>query len=238
MCSGPLSLLAGAAFAAWHASGMDAWGDWPGLAWRAGLAALLTASAGPALATGVRYLRLPRGLERALVVLSILLGLWIGYVALARVAAYHAHLMQAFAGRDMSVSFLGQAMSRFFGATVNASTFALIVAGGGLAAVYYLGEQRRINQYAARRDLEAMRAAARCRRPAPGGAAGAGRTAFPVQHTGLGALADRRGTRARGADHRCAGHVPARHPATPAFRRASRMRRSGASSTCAATISS
>jgi two-component sensor histidine kinase len=154
----PLALLAGGAFAAWHASGMDAWGDWPGLAWRASLASLVTASTGPALATGVRYMHLRRWLERALVLLSILLGLWIGYVALAWVAAYHAHLMQAFVGRTMSVSFLGHAMSRFFGATVNASTFALVFAGGGLAVIYYLGEQRRIDQYAASRQLQDMRA--------------------------------------------------------------------------------
>lgn len=153
----PLALLAGATYAAWHASGMNAWGDWPGLAWRAGLASLVTVSVGPALATLVRHLHLRRWLERTLVLLSILLGLWIGYVALAWAAAYHAHLMQAFVGRTMSVSFLGQTLSDIFGATVNASTFALILAGGGMAAVYYLGEERRITQYAARRQLEDMR---------------------------------------------------------------------------------
>src|SRR4051812_1773455 len=55
----PLALLFGFAFAAWHSSGMGAWEDWPGLALRASLAALVAVSAGPLLATILRHRRLP-----------------------------------------------------------------------------------------------------------------------------------------------------------------------------------
>lgn len=154
----PLAVLAGCAYATWHASGMDAWGDWPGLALRACVASLIAVSAGPLLATVIRHWRLPLLVERALVLLAILLGLWIGVVALDWAGAYHAHLMQIEAGRSMRVSLFGQAVSNFLAATIDASVFVLIVAGGGFAAIYYLGEQRRVAQYAAGRQIESLRA--------------------------------------------------------------------------------
>lgn len=154
---GSLAALGGGVYATWHATGMDDWGDWPGLALRAGGAALVAVSVGPSLATGVRYARLPLVVERVLVLVAILFGLWIGIVVLHWVGAYHAHLMQAYAGRSMSPHPLGQAVSDILAATVNASVFALFVAGGGVATVYYLGERRRIAEYAARRQIERLR---------------------------------------------------------------------------------
>jgi sensor histidine kinase YesM len=74
------------------------------------------------------------------------------------VGTYHAHLMQAYAGRPMAPNPIGQAVSNFLAATINASVFVLIVAGGGFAVIYYLGEQRRIAQYAAGRQIESLRA--------------------------------------------------------------------------------
>ena len=154
----PLAVLAGCAYATWHASGMDAWGDWPGLALRACVASLITVSAGPLLATLIRHWRLPLVVERVLVLLAILFGLWIGVIALDWTGAYHAHLMHAYSGRPMGPNLLGQAVSNFLAATINASSFVLIVAGGGFAAIYYLGEQRRVAQYAAGRQIESLRA--------------------------------------------------------------------------------
>ena len=61
----------------------------------------------------------------------------------------------------------------------------------------------------ARKDQRAEKRA----RPAPHGVAGAGRTAFPVQHAGVGAIAGDIGSATRRADHRCAGAAPARHAA-------------------------
>ena len=154
----PLAALAGCTYAAWHASAMGAWGDWPGLALRACIASLIAVSAGPLLATLIRHWRLPLVVERVLVLLAILFGLWIGVIALDWAGAYHAHLMQAYAGRPMGPNLLGQAVSNFLAATIDASVFVLIVAGGGFAAIYYLGEQRRIAQYAAGRQIESLRA--------------------------------------------------------------------------------
>lgn len=154
----PLAILAGSAYAAWHASGMGAWSDWPGLAWRASLASLAAVTVGPLLATAVRYCRLPRGVETALVVLAILLGLCVGFAALGWTGAYHAQLMARYSGDAMNISLFGKMMSRFLYTTFNASTIVLVFAGGGLALFYYFGESRRIAQHAERHQFERLRA--------------------------------------------------------------------------------
>lgn len=154
----PLAVLAGCTYATWHASGMGAWGDWPGLALRACVASLIAVSAGPLLATLIRYRRFPSAVERVLVVLAILLGLWVGIVALDWASAYHAHLMQAYSGHRMRINLFGQAVSNFLATTVNASVFVQILAGGGFAAIYYLSERRRVAQFAAGRQIESLRA--------------------------------------------------------------------------------
>jgi len=154
----PLAVLAGCTYATWHASGMDAWGDWPGLALRACVASLIAVSAGPVLATLIRHRRFPFVVERVLVLLAILFGLWIGVIALDWAGTYHAHLMQAFAGQHMRVNLFGQAVSNFLAVTVNGSVFVQILAGGGFAAIYYLGERRRVAQFAASRQIENLRA--------------------------------------------------------------------------------
>jgi len=154
----PIAILAGCVYATWHASGMGAWADWPGLALRACLAALLAVSAGPALATLIRHRRFPLPAERALIVFAILGGLAIGWAALEWAGAHHAHLMDGYSGRAMKVSFLGQTIARFLRASIDASLFVLVFAGGGLAAIYYLGEGPRIAQYEARHQLARIRA--------------------------------------------------------------------------------
>ncbi|MES1199081.1 MAG: histidine kinase [Pseudomonadota bacterium] len=154
----PLALLAGSAFGAWHASGMNAWGDWAPLAWRACLALLLMVTLGPLLATIVRHMRWPLAIERTLVVIVILFGLCVAVVATNWAGAYHAHLMSRYRGMSMNVSWLGQAISDFFALSINASTFVLLFSGGGLAVFYYLTERRRIARYAAQRDLSRLRA--------------------------------------------------------------------------------
>lgn len=154
----PLAILAGFAYAAWHASGMGAWADWPGLALRASLAALVAVTAGPLLATFVRHLRLPNGVERVLVIFAILVGMATGFAALKAASDYHAYLMTLHSSGSMNVSFFGRALSQFFRASVDASTLVLVFAGGGLAVVYYLGERQRIAQYSAREQLQRLRA--------------------------------------------------------------------------------
>jgi signal transduction histidine kinase len=154
----PLALLAGSAFAAYHASSMGAWSDWPPLAWRACLAGLLTVTVGPALATLIRHLRPPAIPERVLVIAAIALGLWIGLVALSWASHYHDHLMEGYSDRSMKVGVLAKAFSQVLRASIDTSVFVWIFAGGGLATIYYLGERRRLAQYTTQRQLEALRA--------------------------------------------------------------------------------
>lgn len=154
----PLALAAGSAFAAYHASSMGVWSDWPSLAWRACLAGLITVTAGPALATLVRHLRPPVVLERVLVIAAIALGLWLGLVALSWASSYHDHLMTAYSGRSMKVGAFAKAFAQVLRTSIDTSVFVWIFAGGGLATVYYLGEQRRLAQYATQQQLETLRA--------------------------------------------------------------------------------
>ncbi|MBU4432845.1 MAG: histidine kinase [Alphaproteobacteria bacterium] len=154
----PLALAAGSAFAAYHASTMGAWSDWPPLAWRACLAGLATVTLGPALATLVRHLRPPLILERVLVIAAIGLGLWIGLVALSWASHYHDHIMARYSGRSMKVGAFAKAFSQILRASIDTSVFVWIFAGGGLATIYYLGERRRLAQYATQRQLETLRA--------------------------------------------------------------------------------
>jgi signal transduction histidine kinase len=155
----PLAVLAGSAYAAWHASGMGAWSDWPPLALRAVLASLAAVTAGPLLATFIRHQRLPIAVERVLVVAAILGGIVIGCAAWNWASSYHDYLMQQYPrGHTMSIGLFGQVMSKFLYSSVDSSLFAMIFAGGGLAAVYYMGEQRRIARHAAQLQLEKLRA--------------------------------------------------------------------------------
>src|SRR3954467_243281 len=137
---------------------MGAWLDWPALALRASLAALVAVTAGPLLATIVRHLRLPYFAERVLVILAILLGLWIALIALGWAGAYHRTLMQGYSGRAMNVSLFGQTMSFLLLTSIDASIIVLVLAGGGLAAIYYVGERRRIAQHVASVQLLGLRA--------------------------------------------------------------------------------
>ena len=153
----PLALLVGFTFAAWHSAGMGSWADWPGLAWRACLAGLVAVAAGPLAATFVRHLRLPLAAERLLIVLAILTGLAIAVVAVTWASAYHHELMRAYAGRSMNVGLVGRALSIAFAFSIDASMVALVIAGGGVAAIYYFGERRRIARYVEGQQVERLR---------------------------------------------------------------------------------
>jgi len=154
----PLALAAGSAFAAYHASSMGTWSDWAPLAWRSCLASLVTVTAGPALATLIRHLRPPAILERVLVIAAIGLGLWTGLVALSWASNYHDHLMERYSGRAMEVSVVTKAFAQILRASIDTSILVWILAGGGPATVYYLGERRRLAQYSTLRQLETLRA--------------------------------------------------------------------------------
>lgn len=155
----PLAILASFIYAAWHASGTGAWGDWPGLALRASVASLIAVSAGPLLATIIRHRHLPLKAERVLVVAAILAGLWVSFLGFNHVGAYHAHLMLSSPQSSMTAGLVGRTISDLLRASVDASIFVLIVACGGLAVLYYLGEGRRLTQYIARRHVEGLKAA-------------------------------------------------------------------------------
>lgn len=155
----PLGLVYGFAVATWHASGMNAWGDWPGLALRGCVAGLVIVSAGPLLATGVRRLGLPRLVERSLVILAILAGIALALVADSWVSQYHDALMAKYKGMAMEVPWFARALSNLLRFSLNGSTLVLVFVAGGFAVFQYLGETRRLSDHAAREELKAVRRA-------------------------------------------------------------------------------
>ncbi len=155
----PLGLVYGFAFATWHASGMNAWGDWPGLALRGCAAGLVIVSAGPLLATGMRRLGLPRTVERVLVILVILAGIALALAADSWVGQYHDMLMAKYKGMAMEVPWFARALSNLLRFSLNGSTLVLVFVAGGFAVFQYLGETRHLGDHAAREELKAVRRA-------------------------------------------------------------------------------
>jgi two-component sensor histidine kinase len=153
----PLAIVYGMGFGAWHASGMNAWADWPGLALRACAGALLAVSAGPALAALVRHSRLPLLVERVLVVAAILAGLAIAARAIEWVAAYHDAIMAINTSHTMRPAYVFVLLYRLLSVSLNASTVVLAGAAGGFAMFSYLGEKSRLDAYASARELDALR---------------------------------------------------------------------------------
>jgi hypothetical protein len=154
----PLALMYGLGLATWHASAMDDWPHWTGLALRATVSALLVVSAGPLMAAAVRHQKLPLWVERPLVVLAILAGLAIAKLAIQWTDAHHQMLMSLCVGRSMSVPYLLSLLSQLLAESLKGTAVMLLIGGGGFAVVSYLTEQRRLADYASKRELEAVRA--------------------------------------------------------------------------------
>ena len=158
----PIALVYGMGFATWHASGVNVWSDWPGLAWRACAGVLVMVTAGPLLATAMRYLsrhlNWPILAERILVIAAILAGLAVAVMADTWVDTYHHMLMMRHAGGHMAIPWLYQSISNLLQVSLDGSTMVLIFACGGFAVFRYLGERKRLAAHAARRELETVRA--------------------------------------------------------------------------------
>lgn len=154
----PVALVYGMIFASYHAFGMNALGDWPSLAVVACSGGLVMVSAGPLLATGVRYLRLPLWLEQILVVVAIAAGVVLAVLASNGISGYHDQLMARL--RDPArppIPWLFQGISYVLHFSLDGGTLVLFSVGGGFAALQYLGERRRLAAWASRQEVEAMR---------------------------------------------------------------------------------
>ncbi|MES2298959.1 MAG: histidine kinase [Pseudomonadota bacterium] len=153
----PLAVLYGAGVATWHAAGMNDWPSWPGFALQASFASLIVVSAGPIMAALVRRSGLRPWLEQLLVVVAILAGLGIATMAAQWIIDYHAGLMAVCTTKNMPTNPLFGLLSHALFKSVNGSSMAIIIGGGGFAIVSYLTERRRLADYASKRELEAMR---------------------------------------------------------------------------------
>jgi hypothetical protein len=153
----PLALAYGIGIATWHAAGMNDWPHWPGFALRACIAALLVVGAGPLLAALVRQASLPTKLERLLVVVAILAGLFIAKMAMQWTNDYHNMLMALCKDRTMPVPLPFALLSKLLFETLQGSSLMLIIGGGGFAIVSYMTERRRLADYASKRELDAVR---------------------------------------------------------------------------------
>lgn len=155
----PVAMIYGMIFASYHAFAMNALGDWPILALVACTGGLIMVSAGPLLATGVRYLRLAPWLERVLVVAAIAAGLFVALQAEVWISAFHDHLMARLRGSVRPpIPWLFQGISYVLHFSLDGGTLVLFGVGGGVAVLQYLGERRRLAAWAARREVESLRA--------------------------------------------------------------------------------
>ncbi|MGN6210463.1 sensor histidine kinase [Asticcacaulis sp.] len=155
----PIALVYGAGYATWHAFGMNALGDWPILALVAGAGGLVMVSAGPLLATGVRYIRLPLRWERVLVIVALLIGLVVAKSMELWVNSYHQVLMAHLPGHSTAppAPWLFSALSGALRFGLDGSTLVFVAVGGGLALVPYLNERRRLAAYEAQQQVSALR---------------------------------------------------------------------------------
>src|SRR3569623_462933 len=155
----PVALVYGMVFASWHAFGMDALSDWLPLALVACAGGLIMVSAGPLLATGVRYIGLPRWLEQILVVAAIAIGLVAAIMAADWISDFHDHLMVRLRGPIRPpIPWLFQGISWVLHFSLDGGTLVMFAVSGGFAAMQYLGEGRRLAAWAGRREVAAMRA--------------------------------------------------------------------------------
>ncbi len=153
----PLALAYGLGIATWHATGMNDWANWLGLALRACAAALLAVGAGPLMAALIRRAGLPARLEQVLVLLAILAGLFITFAAARWADAHHSMLMEMGKSHTMPVPMVFSVISELLSLTLSGSSLILIIGGGGFAIVSYLTERRRFADYASRRELDEVR---------------------------------------------------------------------------------
>lgn len=130
--------------------------------WRAALAALLSVSAGPVLASMVRHAHLQFRLERIGVVLAVVAGVLLSWLLRVYTESYHDQLMgmrissaqrwiDVFSGQWPMHAVLENLTDLLAALTVHG------IGGGVLALRSYFDEPRRWRAYGARRELDALR---------------------------------------------------------------------------------
>jgi hypothetical protein len=158
----PAAGVIGLGFACWHAASMQAWAEFPGLAWRAVAAMLAVVSAGPLLAAVARHQRLPVKAERVLIVLAILAGIGVAVAANDWLGAYHEQLMRHYApGQSMHPTGAFYKWGRAIAVLLEKAPgfLLLFVACGGIGLAYYFTEGNRLAEHQRHADLAAMRIA-------------------------------------------------------------------------------
>jgi signal transduction histidine kinase len=155
----PVAALLGCAFATYHSAGMGEWRDWPPLAALGTFCGIIIVSAGPLLATGVRYLKLPYAVERVLVIAAVIAGVAIAVQAFNWFNAGHDALMARLPPRSSMTdgSWLERGLERVLGASLNTMNIVLFLAAGGLAVYSYLTEGGRLRDWDRRQELGALR---------------------------------------------------------------------------------
>ncbi len=156
----PVAVIYGAGYASWHAFGMNALSDWPSLAAIACLGGLVMVSAGPLLATGIRYIGLPLRWERMLVVAALLAGLAVAKTAELWVNDYHNRLMAPLGDQHMAatqVPWFFSVVSHALRFTLDGSTLVFVAVGGGFALFQYLSERRRLAAHAAQTQVGTLK---------------------------------------------------------------------------------
>lgn len=144
----------------WHASSMTTWADAFPLGSRGVIAYIAVVSAGPLLATLVRYRRLPYAAEAMLVLAAVAAGMAVGHLASDWVDQFHDMLMGRQHGRSMTPPLPAMAdISRTLGRMMGElpGWIGLFLISGGLELPSYLSERRRLAESERRNALASLR---------------------------------------------------------------------------------
>lgn len=141
----PGAALMGMAYAAWHGASMNAWPDFPALAWRGIVACIVVVSAGRLLAS---WARMSFPAQPWLVAAALLAGFAIGYLALFCLAAFHQSLMQAHQHGEMAApSAVRDLRQVIVGALGDAPAWVMLfLTCGGCDLPAWLAENRRARE--------------------------------------------------------------------------------------------
>jgi signal transduction histidine kinase len=156
---GALGALAGISFGATHGLFVRDFGEGIAVSLAGTLANFVLIGAGPVLAAFFRHRRWPRGIERILIVASIVAGIVLGAIADAASSRFHDQLMSAHVPHSAeAVAPVDQDFHMLMRRLLDLSRdlLLLFIVGGGFALPAYFSEKKRWDAHWRRNAIEKM----------------------------------------------------------------------------------
>jgi hypothetical protein len=159
---GAIAIPCGALLGVVHGLYAQSWPEGIAIGWRSAGAMLLLVVLGPSLAALVRRQHWPLSAERTAVVAAVVIGILVSWALRIAVETHHDHLMGTMPAKAQRLInlFSGGRPLHFMVERISDILTVLVVhaiGGGALALRSYFGEPRRLQEYAARRELDTLR---------------------------------------------------------------------------------